>query len=69
MGKHANERAWREYDSWRTREPQDDEPLTDAQLETAAINTEDLARETVEVQGELGPRFRPARHVRLFDEI
>lgn len=63
MGKHANERAWREYDSWRTREPDEEEggePQVDA---------EDYARDAAAAQDEFGPRFRPARRVRLFDEV
>lgn len=69
MWKHANERAWLEYDSWRTREPEDVEKLTLEERTDLQIDAEDYAREATQVQDEMGPRFRPARHVRLFDEM
>lgn len=69
MGKHANERAWREYDSWRTRGPEDTEPLTAEEREAFAIVDEDYAREAAETREESGPRFRPVRHVSLMDEM
>lgn len=69
MGKHANELAWREYDSWRTREPEEVEPLTDQEREAFAIEAEDYGREAAEVQGEFGMRVRPAYRVRLMDEL
>ncbi|WP_234775210.1 hypothetical protein [Paraburkholderia tropica] len=69
MGKHANERAWREYDSWRTRGPEESESLTDDQQADIAIDFEDRGREAADVQDEFGPRVRPAYRVRLMDEI
>lgn len=63
MGKHANERAWREYDSWRTREPQGDES------DAPQVDQEDYARDAAAAEDEFGSRFRPARRVRLFDEV
>lgn len=69
MGKHANERAWREYDSWRTREPEDSESLTEEQRMELSIGFEDLGREAAEVQDEFGPRVRPAYRVHLMDEM
>lgn len=56
MGKHQNRKSWEAYDSWRTREP-DDEPKQQPEFD------EDLARMRLDEieQGRV-------RHVRLFDE-
>lgn len=69
MGKHFNANVWREYDSWRTRQPEEAELLTAEEREAFAIDAEDYGREAAEVQGDMGPRFRPARRVRLYDEL
>jgi hypothetical protein len=69
MGKHANERAWREYDSWRTHKPEEPDPLTDEEREALAVTVEDYGREAAEVQDEFGPRVRPAYRVHLMDEM
>ncbi|PVX61274.1 hypothetical protein [Paraburkholderia unamae] len=69
MGKHFNANVWREYDSWRTREPEEAELLTAEERETFAIVDEDYARDASDAQDEMGPRFRPAYRVRLMDEM
>jgi hypothetical protein len=69
MGKHFNANVWREYDSWRAREPEEVEPLTAEERESLSIVDEDYAREAADVQDDMGPRFRPAYRVRLMDEM
>jgi hypothetical protein len=68
MGKHFNANVWSQYDSWCTREPECEEPLTAEEREALAIGAEDYGREAAEAADEYDPRFRPARRVRLFDE-
>lgn len=60
MGKHANRKVWEIYDSWRTREPDDDEPRQPPEFD------EDVARMRMNDAAESGRRVG---RVRLFDEV